>query len=54
MKDKYTAELQELGKSKPKDQGDEALLEKLARLNAQLSVATDGLVSALSCWIRSS
>jgi hypothetical protein len=44
MKDKYTSELMELSKSKPKDQGDELLLEKLARLNAQLSVAQEGLV----------
>jgi hypothetical protein len=44
LKEKYTQELQELNKSRPKDKGDEGLLENLARLNAQLGVARDGLV----------
>lgn len=44
LKEKYTQELQELNKSKPKDKGDEGLLENLARLNAQLGVSRDSLV----------
>lgn len=45
LKEKYTQELMELNKSKPKDKGDEGLLENLARLNAQLGVSRDSLVS---------
>jgi len=48
LKEKYTQELQELNKSKPKDKGDEGLLENLARLNAQLGVSRDSLVCPLS------
>jgi hypothetical protein len=48
LKEKYTQELQELNKSKPKDKGDEGLLENLARLNAQLGVSRDSLVCSPS------
>jgi structural maintenance of chromosome 1 len=41
----YTQQLHDLNKSKPKDKGDEGLLENLARLDASLGVAKDDLVS---------
>lgn len=44
LKETYTHQLQELNKSKPKDSGDEDLLQDLARLDAQLGVAKDDLV----------
>lgn len=47
-KENYTAQLQELNKSKPKDKGDEGLLENVARLDALLGLAKDDLVCAHS------
>ena len=45
LRDTYLQQLQDLGKSKPKDKADEGLLENLARLDAQSTVAKDDLVS---------
>lgn len=45
LKETYTQQLHDLNKSKPKDKGDEGLLENLARLDASLGVARDDLVS---------
>ncbi|ORY27190.1 hypothetical protein BCR39DRAFT_538898 [Naematelia encephala] len=43
MKEGYLQQLQDLVRSKPKDKADEGLLESLARLEAELSVANDDL-----------
>ena len=43
-------QLQDLSKSKPKEKADEGLLESLARLDAESSIAKDDLVSRHGTW----
>ncbi|WVQ78324.1 hypothetical protein IAT38_000409 [Cryptococcus sp. DSM 104549] len=43
LKETYIGQLQELHRSKPKDKADEALLESLARLDAESTIAKDDL-----------
>nr|XP_019042266.1 cohesin complex subunit psm1 [Kwoniella bestiolae CBS 10118]OCF21196.1 cohesin complex subunit psm1 [Kwoniella bestiolae CBS 10118] len=45
QKELYLSQLQELYRSKPKDKADEGLLESLARLDAELTVAKDDLTA---------
>ncbi|OCF71781.1 cohesin complex subunit psm1 [Kwoniella mangroviensis CBS 8886] len=45
QKELYLSQLQELYRSKPKDKADEGLLESLARLEAELTVAKDDLTA---------
>lgn len=46
MKEKYISELAELAKSKPKNKTDDALQDKITRINVELGIAKDDLVSA--------
>ncbi|KAK8869753.1 hypothetical protein IAR55_000321 [Kwoniella newhampshirensis] len=43
LKETYLSQLQELHRSKPKDKADEGLLESLARLDAESTIAKDDL-----------
>jgi structural maintenance of chromosome 1 len=45
LKETYLNQLKELNQSKPKDKADEGLLQQLARLDAEHSIAKDDLVS---------
>lgn len=44
QRDKYLQQLTELAKSKPKDKNEEGMLQSLARLEVELTSATDDLV----------
>lgn len=43
-KETYLQQLQELHRTKPKEKADEGLLEQLARLDAEYTIAKDDLV----------
>jgi len=45
LKETLMQQLKDLGQSKPRDKADEVLLESLARLDAELTIAKDDSVS---------
>jgi structural maintenance of chromosome 1 len=50
IKEKYISELAELAKSRPRNKADEALQDKITRIDVELTIAKDDLVRTLVGW----